>query len=73
MSRAAPITWMPLALCRDAAAETLSIGTTMFDELVKDGKLPKPKRLKGRVLWDSRRLAEAWDAIEEDNDWGNAA
>jgi hypothetical protein len=43
----------------------------MFDELIKDGVLPQPLRLKSRVLWDIRRLDEAFDEIAgyQGNPW----
>jgi predicted DNA-binding transcriptional regulator AlpA len=58
-------------LNRQQAANYIGISPSMFDELIKEGVLPQPVRLKSRVLWDIRRLDEAFDEIEghEENPW----
>src|SRR4051812_3274623 len=52
MSRADPIAYPPRGLSRDEAARYIGVGATKFDEMVKDGRMPKPKRLDGRTVWD---------------------
>ncbi|MGB3388984.1 MAG: hypothetical protein WBA88_13455 [Pseudaminobacter sp.] len=52
MSKADPIAYPPRGLSRDEAARYVGVGTTKFDEMVKDGRMPKPKRLDGRTIWD---------------------
>ncbi len=72
-------------LSREEAAEYCRLGTTMFDERVDEGILPRPmpKALTGRLVsWDrweiDRRLTdmqlneEAAGAADED-DWTRAA
>lgn len=45
-------TW-PRLLSREQAAIYLGIGTTLFDTMVSEGRLPKPIEGFGRrVLWD---------------------
>ncbi|MGW6778324.1 helix-turn-helix transcriptional regulator [Brucella pseudogrignonensis] len=41
---------------REEAARYIGVGTTKFDELVKDGRMPKGKRIDGRVVWDRYML-----------------
>jgi predicted DNA-binding transcriptional regulator AlpA len=46
---------------------------TKFDELVGDGRMPKPKRIDGRVVWDRIELDEAFAALDDEpapkNEW----
>lgn len=54
-------------LSREQAANYIGIGLTKFDKMVKDGRMPRPKRLDGRVVWDLRKLDAAFDALEDDD------
>jgi predicted DNA-binding transcriptional regulator AlpA len=54
------------------SAEYVGVGTTKFDEMVEDGRMPKPKRIDGRTIWDRMKLDEAFAALEESearNEW----
>ena len=33
---------------------------TKFDLMVEDGRMPKPRRIDGRKVWDRRQLEEAF-------------
>jgi len=60
------------ALNRAEAASYVGIGTTKFDELVKDRRMPSPFKIDGRVLWDIRLLDAALDNLvmaTADNPW----
>lgn len=48
------------------ACRYLGIGGTLFDQLVSEGKLPKAKRLAGRVIWDRIALDLAFGDMPED-------
>lgn len=50
---------------REQAAAYIGISPSLFDEMVEDGRMPKPKLLNGRVVWDIRRLDLAFDALPE--------
>ena len=39
-------------LSRVEAAMYIGISASKFDELVRDGRLPGPKRIDGRKVWD---------------------
>jgi predicted DNA-binding transcriptional regulator AlpA len=52
---------------REAAARYIGISTTKFDELVKDGRMPKGKRIDGRVVWDRYKLDASFTDLP-DND-----
>ena len=52
-------------LSREDAAGYVGVGTTKFDEMVTDGRMPRPFRIDGRVLWDIRKLDGAIDNLVE--------
>ena len=73
---ALPPTLAPRLISRDAAAAYVNVSPTTFDEMVRDGRMPRPKRLGGRrKAWDVRALDAAVDGLEDcsnDNDtWDN--
>jgi predicted DNA-binding transcriptional regulator AlpA len=45
-------------MSRDEAARYIGVGNTKFDEMVADGRMPRPKRVDGRVIWDKGPLDE---------------
>jgi predicted DNA-binding transcriptional regulator AlpA len=63
--RALPRSVPPRGLNRVQAAEYVGLGCTKFDELVDDGRMPKPLRIDGRVLWDRFALDAAFDALSD--------
>ena len=68
---ALPFGVLPRGLNRVAAAAYIGVGVTKFDQLVEDRRMPKPKRIDGRVLWCVRALDAAWDALPSDEDDAN--
>jgi predicted DNA-binding transcriptional regulator AlpA len=68
----APIS-LPRGLSRQAAAEYIGVGTTLFDTMVRDGRMPKPFKVGARVIWDRHKLDDAFDALsdqdEDHNPW----
>ncbi len=69
-----PPNLLPRGLSRTAAAAYIGVSPTKFDEMVKDGRMPKPKRVDTRSIWDRVRLDIAFnelpgDEIEEANLW----
>ena len=63
---ALPPSLAPRGLSRVQSAEYVGVGVTKFDELVADGRMPNPKRIDGRTVWDRMRLDEAFAALAED-------
>ncbi len=53
-------------LSRVLAALYVGISPTKFDEMVGDGRMPKPKRIDARRVWDRRRLDEAFEALPDE-------
>jgi hypothetical protein len=67
----------PRGLKRVEAAEYIRVSATKWDELVMDGRMPKPKRIDGCVIWDRLEVDKAFAALPDDNDrnepWGSVA
>ena len=60
-------------LSRDEAAMYVGVSPGKFDELVKDGRMPEPRRIDARKVWDVRALDVAFDALPcEDADQGTS-
>jgi len=63
-----PIGLLPRGLRREEAAEYIGVGTSKFDEMVADGRMPKPKRIDGRVVWDRHQVDLAFEALPDGNE-----
>lgn len=61
-----PIAYAPRGMSRDEAARYIGVGATKFDEMISDGRMPKPKRVDGRVIWDRLRLDAAFSDLSEE-------
>jgi predicted DNA-binding transcriptional regulator AlpA len=68
-----PPSLAPRGLSRVQAAEYIGVGVTKFDEMVRDRRMPKPKRIDGRNVWDRIQLDEAFAALDNGvgpkNEW----
>ena len=49
--------------CREAAADYIGVGLTKFDEMVADGRMPQPRQVDSRVIWDIYELDEAFERL----------
>jgi len=74
--RALPPSLPPRGLNREQAAQYVGVSASKFDEMVADGRMPNPRVIDGRVVWDLWELDEAFSALphrggEEggDNPW----
>jgi hypothetical protein len=64
---------LPLSLpkrgySRLEAAEYIGVGTSKFDEMVADGRMPKPKQIDRRNVWDLHQLDLAFEALPDGNE-----
>lgn len=62
----------PRGLSRVFSAAYIGVSPTKFDELVADGRMPKPKQVDGRNVFDRLELDIAFDALpmkEQLNPW----
>ncbi len=63
-----PVSCPPIGLSREQAAQFIGVGTTKFDEMVKDGRMPAPKKINGKTVWYRPALEEAFVALPSDED-----
>jgi predicted DNA-binding transcriptional regulator AlpA len=63
---ALPPTLPPRLINREAAAAYVSVSPTKFDELVRDGRMPRPRCIDRRKAWDTRQLDAAIDDLPID-------
>jgi predicted DNA-binding transcriptional regulator AlpA len=59
--------YAPRGLSREDSARYVGVGVTKFDEMVADGRMPKPKRIDGRVVWDRLKIEAAFSDLPDDN------
>jgi predicted DNA-binding transcriptional regulator AlpA len=68
-----PLSLAPRGLSREQAAGYIGVGVTKFDQMVADRRMPRAKRIDGRLVWDRIKLDEAFDALDDDvgskNEW----
>jgi excisionase family DNA binding protein len=50
-------------LSRQEAAMYLGVSAHKFDQMVIDGRMPGPKRIDARRIWDVHELDLAFDAL----------
>lgn len=60
------LAYPPRGLSRDEAARYVGISATKFDELVKSRRMPRPKRIDSRVVWDRLALDAAFSDLPSD-------
>lgn len=63
-------------LNRVEAATYVGVSPSKFDELVKDGRMPKPKKIDARRIFDIRALDLAFDQLTDEgdaNEWDDAS
>ena len=74
---ALPPTLAPRLISREAAAAYVGVGTSKFDEMVVDGRMPRPRCIDRRKVWDTRLIdaqidelpIDRADATNADNGW----
>ena len=55
----------PRGLRRREAAVYVGVGETKFDEMVADGRMPKPITVNACKIWDRYQLDAAFDALSD--------
>ena len=64
--------FLPRGLRREDAAFYIGVSPATFDEMVKDGRMPQPKRVGKRTIWDRRQLDASFEDLPDrgdGNDW----
>ena len=65
-----PIT--PRGCSRTEAARYVGVSPSLFDQMVKDGRMPKPIRINSRAVWDRKELDGAFENLKDEpqtNPW----
>lgn len=58
----------PRGLSRTEAAAYVGVSPSLFDIMVRDGRMPKPKQINSRMVWDIRRLDKFFDELPSDDE-----
>lgn len=75
---ALPASLPPRGLSRVVAAAYIGVSPSLFDRMVADGRMPKPKAINSRRVWDRLKVDEYFCALEgcstdEANPWDAVA
>jgi hypothetical protein len=57
-----------LGLGESEAAAAIGISVSKFRTLVKDSRMPRPRRIDGRAVWDIDELRIAFKALPHEGD-----
>lgn len=60
-----PLSLAPRGLSRVEAAAYVGVSPSLFDLLVSDGRMPTPKRINSRTVWDRKKLDQAFELIPD--------
>lgn len=72
MKHVLPPSLPPRGLSRVVAAEYIGVSVSLFDEMVSDGRMPKPKPINARKVWDRKKVDEFFAALPDEtgaNPW----
>jgi excisionase family DNA binding protein len=69
---ALPASLAPRGLNRVEASAYVGVSPTTFDRMVADGRMPRPKRVGERRVWDRTALDQSFAALPTENDDGEA-
>jgi hypothetical protein len=54
----------PRGLRRKLAAAYIGVSLSLWDTMVAEGEMPKPKRTHGRTIWDKIAVDRAFDLLD---------
>lgn len=60
-----PHSLAPRGLSHVEAAAYVGVSPSLFDLLVGDGRMPAPKRINSRTVWDRKKLDQAFELIPD--------
>ena len=64
------------SVSRVQSAFRIGTSPSLFDEMVADGRMPKPKKVNTRKIWDCLQIDEAFAALpseDDENPWDEVA
>jgi hypothetical protein len=59
-----PVPHWPRGLRRLLAAAYVGVSPNLWDTMVADGRMPKPKRVDNRTIWDKIAVDRAFDLLD---------
>ncbi|RWX69407.1 hypothetical protein [Mesorhizobium sp. M2A.F.Ca.ET.039.01.1.1] len=62
------LSYPPRGLSREEAARYVGVGVTKFDQMVADRRMPRPKKVDSRVIWDRLKLEAAFTELPGDDE-----
>ncbi len=70
MTRGACLERLPIVfgLSEEEAAACVGIGATKFREMVQARRMPRPRRIDGRKVWDVDELRAAFKSLPHDGE-----
>lgn len=60
-----PSSLAPRGLSRVEAAAYIGVSPSLFDEMVEDRRMPKPKVINSRTVWDRLQLDASFSALPD--------
>lgn len=57
------IAYPPRGLSREEAARYVGVGVDKFAEMIADRRMPKPRQIDSRLVWDLTELDMAFSAL----------
>ncbi len=64
--------YAPLGLKREDAAAYISVGSTKFDQMVADGRMPSPRTIDRCRVWDREEIKMAFRELPKSEEEANA-
>lgn len=58
-----PLSYPPRGLSREESARYVGVSAATFDEMVKDRRMPKPRQVGRRTVWDRVELDMAFSTL----------
>ena len=66
-----PPSMAPIGLSREEAAAYIGVGASLFDRLISDGRMPQPRPLGERLIWDVAEVTAAFRALPHRDEVAN--
>lgn len=58
----------PIGVSREVAAASIGVSPTLFDQMIRDRRMPSPKVINSRKVWDVEEVRRAFKALPSDGD-----
>ena len=65
MSTSRGLRFPPRGMSRVEAADYVGVSASLFDAMIRDGRMPGPKLINTRTVWDRLALDRAFEALPD--------